>query len=242
MAADDASELLRGGHEALAVADWERARSCFERAVELEESAEALDGLSRAVHFQGDHARAIELTERAFASYRRRGKSVEAADLARWLAFLHGAGQGNMAAANGWMARAEGLLAEVEECAGHGWLILTRAPFSSDASEREQLAAAALAIGRRFGDAELEFDALALLGETNVASGRVVEGMTLLDQAMAAVSAREVVGIEAVSEIYCRLLGACEQTVDVTRAEQWMAVMDRFVVWSHFVPPVCQMH
>ena len=45
-----------------------------------------------------------------------------------------------------------------------------------------------------------------------------------------------------VSEIYCRLLGACEQTVDVTRAEQWMAVMDRFVVWSHFVPPVCQMH
>jgi DNA-binding NarL/FixJ family response regulator/tetratricopeptide (TPR) repeat protein len=242
MAAENASELLRGGHEALAAADWERARSCFERAIQLEETAEALDGLSRAVHFQGDHAGAIELTERAFAAYRRLGKPVEAAELARWLAFLHGAGQGNMAAANGWMARAEGLLAEVEECVGHGWLTLTRAPFTSDASERERLATAALAIARRFGDVELEFDALALMGETYVASGRVVEGMTLLDQAMAAVSAGEVVGIEAVSEIYCHLLGACEQTVDVMRAEQWMALVDRFVVWSHFVPPVCQMH
>ena len=51
--------------------------------------------------------RAIELKERAFAAYRRRGKRVEAAELARWLAFLHGAVHGNRAAANGWMARAE---------------------------------------------------------------------------------------------------------------------------------------
>ena len=41
---------------------------------------------------------------------------------------------------------------------------------------------------------DLEFDALALLGEAYVASGRVAEGMTLLDEAMAAVSGGEVVG------------------------------------------------
>ena len=45
--------------------------------------------------------RAIELKERAFAAY------GAAAELARWLAFLHGAVHGNRAAANGWMARAE---------------------------------------------------------------------------------------------------------------------------------------
>ena len=139
-----AEDLLHAGREALAAADWQRARSRFEEARDLGESAEVLDGLSQAVHFQGEYDRAIELKERAFALYRRRGKRVEAAELARWLAFLHGAVHGNMAAANGWMARAESLLEGVEECAAHGWLTLDRAPWSRDPSERERLARAAL--------------------------------------------------------------------------------------------------
>jgi hypothetical protein len=76
-------EVLRRGWEALAAADWDGARMCFEDAAELDETAEVLDGLSQAVHFQGDHLRAIELKERAFAAHRRRGKRVEAAELRR---------------------------------------------------------------------------------------------------------------------------------------------------------------
>ena len=151
------------------------ARWCFETGCERGESAEVLDGLSQAVHFQGDYGRAIELKERAFAAYRRRGKRLEAAELARWLAFLHGSVHGNMAAANGWMARAESLLEGVEECAAHGWLTLDRAPWSRDA-ERERLARAALAIARRFGDTDLEFGALALLGEAYVPPGASPRG------------------------------------------------------------------
>ncbi len=242
MGADVANDLLRDGREALAAGEWERARSCFEQAGERDASAEVLDGLSQAVHFQGDHIRAIDLKERAFGAYRRRGKRVEAAELARWLAFLHVSVRGNMAAANGWMAQAESLLEGVEECAAHGWLTLDRAPWSGDSSERERLATAALAIARRFGDADLEFDALALLGEAYVASGRVAEGMALLDQAMAAVSAGQVVGHGPIGEIYCRLLSACEHAADVRRAEQWMSAVDRLVAWSDFVPPTCQSH
>ena len=70
----------------------------------------------------------------------------------------------------------------MQECAAHGWLILDRAPFSRSPSERETHAAAALAIARRFSDADLEFEALALLGEAYVAGGRIEEGMKLLDQ------------------------------------------------------------
>ena len=102
-----------------------------------------------------------------------RGRGVEAADRARWLAFLHGAVNGNMSVAGGWMARAESALDGVEECAAHGWLHLDRAPFTDEIREREQLAGSALAIARRFGDTDLEYDALALLGEAYVASGRV---------------------------------------------------------------------
>jgi hypothetical protein len=69
---------------------------------------------------------------------------VEAADTARWLAFLHGTFHGNFSVASGWMGRAESVLEPVEECAAHGWLILDRAPFSRDSSEREKCAASAL--------------------------------------------------------------------------------------------------
>jgi DNA-binding CsgD family transcriptional regulator len=201
-----------------------------------------LDGLSQVAHFQGEYDRAVELKERAFAAYRRGGKRVQAADMARWLAFLYATFQGSYALASGWMGRAASLLEGVEECPAHGWLTLDRAPFSRDQAEREGVAASALAIARRFGDADLEFDALALLGETYVASGRVTEGMRLLDEAMAAVSAGEVVAHGAVGEIYCRLLSACEHALDVRRAEEWMANVDRLVVWKHFVRPTCRMH
>jgi DNA-binding NarL/FixJ family response regulator len=233
---------MHRGWDALGSADWDGARSLFTQVCELGESAEALDGLSRALHFQGEYGAAIESTERAFAAYRQLNRVVEAADRARWLAFLHGAINGNMAVASGWMARAGTLLEDADECAAHGWLALDHAPFTDDAGEREQLAAAALSIARRFGDVDLEYDALALLGESHVAAGRVREGMRLLDEAMTAVSAGEVTGIVAVGDIYCRLLGACEIALDVTRAEQWMSVAGRFDAWSDFVSPVCRAH
>jgi DNA-binding CsgD family transcriptional regulator len=237
----EAEALLGAGREALRAADWEAARSCFEQARELGETAEVLDGLSQAVHFLGDYDQAIELKERAFAGYRRGGKRAEAAEQGRWLAFLYGTVHGNIAAASGWLARAERLLEGTEESATHGWITLTRAPLTGDTSERINLASSALAIARRFGDADLEFDALALLGQAKVVAGRVAEGMSLIDEAMAAVSGGEVAGVGAVGDIYCRLLSACEHAADVRRAEQWIAAAKRFT-WSEFVAPTCRSH
>jgi DNA-binding CsgD family transcriptional regulator len=233
---------VRRGRDALAAADWEGARSCFEQARELGETAEVLDGLSQAAHFQGAHLEAIALKERAFAAYRRRGKRPEAAEAARWLAFLYGAVHGNRAAANGWLAWAERLLEGVEECVEHGRLALDRAPWTDDPAERERHAMTALTIARRFGDRDLEFSAQALLGHAYVVRGRVDEGMSLIDEAMAAVSGGEVAGVDSIGDIYCRLLGACERAMDVTRAEQWIAAARRFVAWGDFVPPTCRLH
>jgi DNA-binding NarL/FixJ family response regulator/tetratricopeptide (TPR) repeat protein len=236
------AELVREGQDALERADWGRAQERFEAALEQEESAEALDGLGRALHFGGDYARAIELTERAFAAYHAQGRVEEAADRARWLAFLHGTVNANMAVAAGWMARAESLLGGTERGPAHGWLLIDQAPFTDDARAHERLAASALAIARRFGDADLEFDAMALLGQAHVATGRVAEGMALLDQAMTAVTTGEVRGVVAMGDIVCRLLGACELALDVSRAEEWMSVAGGFEAWKDWVSPVCRHH
>ena len=88
MGTDDAG-LVRNGWAALAAADWDGARSWFEKARAERETAEVLDGLSQVAHFEGEYESATELKERAFAAYRREGRPVEAANTARWLGFLH---------------------------------------------------------------------------------------------------------------------------------------------------------
>ena len=95
--------LPREGWEALAAADWPTARRSFEEALAESESAEALDGLSQALQFQCEYDAAIEVKERAFAAYRREGRPADAADTARWLAFLHGTSRGTSPSASGWM-------------------------------------------------------------------------------------------------------------------------------------------
>jgi DNA-binding CsgD family transcriptional regulator/tetratricopeptide (TPR) repeat protein len=237
-------DLLLTGRQALAEAEWEKARECFERALDLGEGPDAMEGLAQALQWLGQYDAAIAMREAAFPAYRREGLALEACDQARALAFLHGAVHGNEAAASGWFARAQSVLEGVEEAPQHGWLSFDRAPLTRDPAERERLARDALTIARRFGDADLEFGALALLGESYVYTGRAVEGMALIDEAMAAVSSGEVSGVGAVGDIYCRLLSACERIADVRRAEQWMSVVDRFVQRSGdlLVSTTCRMH
>ena len=235
-------DLLREGDEAIAAAQWERARTCLERVLEDGESPEALTGLSKIAMIDREYDRAIELKERAFEAYKRAGQLAAASDSATWVTFMYAAYHGNLSVALGWKERAATVLEGVEECAAHGWLKLLDAPFARDAAEREQLAVAALAIARRFGDADLEIEALALLGEALVVRGRIVEGMRRLDEAMVAVTAGRVRDHFALGEIYCRLLSACEAALDVRRASDWLSMVDRRVVWTDFVRPTCRTH
>jgi DNA-binding CsgD family transcriptional regulator len=210
--------------------------------LEQGESPDALTGLSKIAMIDREYERAIELKERAFELYARTGRFAPASDNAIWLVFLYVTYHGNVSAALGWKERAASVLEGVEECAAHGRLTLLNAPFSRDPTEREQLAVSALAIARRFGDVDLEIEALSLLGEAQVAGGRVTEGMRLLDEAMAAVTAGRVRDHFALGEICCRLLSACEAALDVRRATDWLSMVDRYVVWTDFVRPTCRTH
>ena len=242
MGAQAREDLLRAGERAIAAADWETAQGCLERALEEGDSPDALTGLSKVAMFQREYERAIELRERAFDLYKAAGELAGASESAIWLTFMYATYHGNFSAALGWKERAASVLDGTEETAAHGWLTLMGAPFSRDPAEREQLAVSALAIARRFGDVDLEIEALALLGEAYVVGGQVVDGMRLLDEAMAAVTAGRVRDHFALGEIYCRLLSACEAALDVGRATDWLSMVDRYVVWTDFVRPTCRTH
>ena len=236
---------VAAGRSALADGRWDQARVAFETALAVRELPEALDGLAEVRYWQGDYAGAISLRERAYAGFRARGDTQHAARLAAYhLAFDYAAVHGNLAVANGWLERGRTLAAASGDCPECGWVELACVLASDDPAEKERHIAAALAIGRRFGDTDLEFDALAYAGVAQVERGRLTDGMRQLDEAAAAARGGEVSSRTAAGEIYCKMLLACEMALDVRRAEQWTDVADSLardsnVVW---VSGICRMY
>jgi DNA-binding CsgD family transcriptional regulator len=193
----------------------------------------------------GDYAAAVALRERAFASWRARGDHRRAAYLAAYqIAFDHLALFGNEAVAQGWLERGVHLVEEEGECVEAGWVALSRALYTADPAVRVELVAEATRLARRFGDADLEFDALAYAGLVLVEGGRVTEGMRRLDEAAAAARGGEVASPVVAGEIYCKLLVACEGILDVRRAEEWQPVTSPLgdvpaVAWAS---AICRTH
>ncbi|WP_158845629.1 LuxR C-terminal-related transcriptional regulator [Saccharothrix deserti] len=223
----DADELVATGTTALQDGRWADARVALEAAVARDASPEALDGLGEVRYWQGDYAAAIDLRERAYAGYRARGETRRPARLAAYhLAFDYAAVHGNFAAANGWLERGRRLARASGDCPEHGWVELACVPATDDLDEKDRHVAAALDIARRFGDSDLEFDALAYAGAALVERGHIAEGMRHLDEAAAATQGGEVRSPVAAGEILCKMLVACEMTLDVRRAQQWTEAAD----------------
>ena len=81
----------------------------------------------------GDYVAALALREHVFASLRARGDLRRAAYVAAYqIAFDHLALFGNNAVAQGWLERADHLIAEAGECAEAGWVALSRALYTAD--------------------------------------------------------------------------------------------------------------
>jgi DNA-binding CsgD family transcriptional regulator len=242
-----ADELVASGRAALRECRWDDALVAFEAAVAAGEppSPEGLDGLAEVRYWQGDYAAAIGLRERAYAGFRARGETRYPAKLAAYhLAFDYVAVHGNLAAASGWLERGRRLAEVSGDCPERGWVELAGVLATDDPVARERHLAAAVEIARRFGDSDLEFDALAYAGVGLVERGQIREGMRQLDEAAAAARGGEVTSHTATGEIYCKMLLACELVLDVRRAEQWTAVANSLAGRSNvaWASAICRMY
>ena len=227
---------LGRGYEALLRGDWTTARTAFEEAVAADESPEALDGLGRALWWLRDPEGAVVARERAYAGFRRSGDLLRAARIALWLSREYALVWGNAAASGGWLARAERILAGAAPGSERGWLELARAERANDPVESARHANTALETAVRGDDPDLELRALAQLGLAQVSGGLVDEGLSRLDEAMAAVTGGEPAALETFADVCCTLMQACELAGDDERPAQWTGLLESFARSYDHVP------
>jgi hypothetical protein len=166
-----------------------------------------------------------------YLEFPRRSDHAQAVLAAFYLCLGFRMSLGNDVAANGWLQLATGLVDEFELVPLAGWVQLARAYTANDAGDPSAAAERArLAVdsARRSGDTDLLLCATAELGAALVAMGRVEEGGSLLDQAMAGALAGEGGDLGTVVLVSCRTITACSRAADIKRAMQWIRAADDF--------------
>lgn len=221
---------IDAGTAALKQASWQAAADAFRSALDGEHAAEALLGLGQALWWLGNMPDAMAHLERAYAAFHRRSEPMYAVACALRLGFHHRAHLANVAAAEGWIARAARLIDEHQLDVLRGELQLMKAFVTEDPVAGEAWAREALERGKALNDADLELCSLSQLGASLVEQGRVEEGLSLLGEAMAACVGGETTNIETLVFANCRTMIACARCADFARAVQWVRAAERVAV------------
>ena len=220
---------LEGGRAAYARRAWAEAYE----SLTLADAASPLvpddvELLSISAYMLGRDDESMGLLERAHHAHLDAGATRRAVNCAIWVC-MHHASRGEMGPAGGWLARAERLLDD-EDCAERGYLLIPAAFGAEAAGDLETAvatAASAAEIGRRFGDADLYALATHMNGQFVIQEGRVDEGFRLLDEAMVVATSGSVSPI-VTGLVYCGVVLACVEVLDVRRAAEWTAVLTRW--------------
>jgi DNA-binding CsgD family transcriptional regulator len=222
---------LARARDAFRVRAWAEAHALLGAADRVTPLApEDLDRFAVAACLVGRESEAAELWTRAHREHLAAGQPEAAARCACWLAvgLLE---RGEPAQCGGWIARARRVLDEHgSDSVERGYLLLPegmRVLAEGDYGGAAEVFARALAIGLRFGDPDLA--ALGRLGQGRalIRLGKAVEGVSLLDEAMVAVTAGELSPLVA-GDLYCGVIAGCQEIFDWRRAQEWTAALSRW--------------
>lgn len=223
------------------VDDLQRARVAFERrdwaaayaqltAADAGLGPDELMALATAAFLLGDMDACIRALQRGYRLQIDGGNVLGAIRFAFWLARVLN-GRGEAAIGSGWAARAERLLADQpEDVVERGYLRIHDFFRHLDAADLPGALAVAqdiVAIARRHDDPDLLAEGLVCEGRTLLHSGRVPEGLVLLDEAMIGVAAGELSPIFA-GTVYCAMIEGCQEVLDFARASSWTAALTRW--------------
>ena len=225
MGLSESIEDVNAGRAALEAGAWQQAQHAFERALAIEETPEALEGLGLAAWWLDLADVVFDARERAYRAYRNRGDMVSAARLAVWIGWDSAAFRGEEGVAKGWLQRARRLLDGQRESPEHAFLAARAAVFAllddGDPEAAEALALEAVRVGQLLGAIDYEMLGRSLHGFALVTTGQVTEGLRELDEVSAAILAGEVSDRLLIALAGCYLIGACDRVRDHERAVQW---------------------
>jgi ATP/maltotriose-dependent transcriptional regulator MalT len=237
---------LREAHDALARAAWTEARTLFQRAVDEDASPEAWEGLGFAAYWLDDGPLTFEARLEAFRLYREKRDVRGAARVAVRLSEDYLLFRGEPAVSNGWILRAERLLAGIEPGPEHVWLLVYKSHYALavDPEQARSLAEDAAELAQTLGLFDLEMLSLAVGGMALVLAGCVAEGMSCLDEATTAATAGEIRNLEIIPWTCCYLVAACESVRDYKRAAQWCEIVREVAARWHMRPfsAICVAH
>lgn len=227
------------------VDDLEQARKAFER----REWAVAYDRLSTvddqsrhelgpddlmslgtAAYLAGDDDACLRAFQRGYQAGISTGDTLSAIRFAFWLGLVLDLRR-EAAVGSGWIARAQRLLAEQpDDLVESGYLLIHdffRHLERQDFPGALRVATELTAVGRRFANDDLLAQGLVCQGRLLIYSGRVPEGLTLLDEAMVAVATGELSPVIA-GMVYCAMVEACQEVLDYGRASAWTSALTRW--------------
>jgi ATP/maltotriose-dependent transcriptional regulator MalT len=194
-------------------------------------AAADLERLAQSAYLTNRDDDAIRTLERAHARYLDDGDTVDAARCTFWIS-LGLLNCGEQAMANGWVARGNRLLGRRGDCVESGYLlvpgVLVNIGAGGDLNAAFNDAAAIAEIGEQFGDVDLISFAMHAQGRVSIRRGDIAQGLALLDEAMVAVVANDLVSPLFTGLIYCQVIDACEEVFDVRRAQEWTDALGRW--------------
>jgi class 3 adenylate cyclase len=240
------SDPLAAAREAFRTHDWAAALDLFKQAGGQGLAPEDLESMAEAAWWTARPDEAIEVLQRAYASYLEAGNRSRAGYVALTLAREYGVKFATSVSAS-WFNRAKQLLEAEPESAELGYLYLRQSVQESNAGrldESIEAARRAVDVGSRLGDPNLQAIGSVYQGVALVEKGAVAEGLKLIDDAaLAAVSGE--LGLYATGTVYCNTIATCCEIADFGRAREWADAAQR---WSSthpqnpLVPGDCRVH
>ena len=219
---------LQRGRSAFGTQAWAEAYahlSSADQATPLE--PDDLERLATAAYLVGADAVSIETWTRAYNETLRSGTVARAARCAVWMIFEL-LSSGEWARANGWLATARRLLDDGQhDCPERGLLsvIVSRTQLKDgNEAAADHSAADAIARAHRFDDPDLQAFGRLAQGLVHARRGDARAAVPLFDEAMIAATTGDVSPI-TVGVVYCAVIEACYEIMDLGRAREWTAVL-----------------
>jgi len=191
---------------------------------------EDLARLATTAFLIGKDVESAQAWTRAHEDALRRGDAAAAARYAFHVGF-QSLGIGEFAQGMGWLARAGRLLDDAAlDCVERGWLLIPqaiRATEEGDFGGAHAMFTQAGETATRFNDTELTNMARYGRGHTLILSGRVADGLALVDETMIAITAGEIYP-SIVGSLYCSAIEMFKGIFDLRRAQEWTAALSRW--------------